>query len=55
MSICTDGAASMWGSLKGFVALAKQKKPEIVSAPYFLHREVLISKPIVHEMQKVLD
>jgi hypothetical protein len=45
----------MSGSLKGFVALVKQKKPGIIFTHNFLHRETLISKSVVPEVQKVLD
>jgi hypothetical protein len=55
ISICMDGAPSLSGSLEGFVALAKQKNPEIVCTHCFLHRETLISKLVVPEVQKVLD
>ena len=55
ISICTDGAPSMSGRLKGFIALAKQKNPVIVFTHCFLHREALISKSVVPELQKVLD
>jgi hypothetical protein len=36
ISICTDGAPSVLGSLKGFVALAKQKNPDIIFTSCFL-------------------
>jgi hypothetical protein len=55
ISICTDCAPSMSGSLKGFVILVKQKKPGTVFIHCFLHREALISKSAVPEVQKVLD
>jgi hypothetical protein len=55
ISICMDDASSMSGSLKGFVALAKQKNCGIVSTHYFLHREAFISKSVVPEIQKILD
>ena len=54
ISICTDGAPSMSGSLKWFIALAKQKNPVIVFTHCFLHRKALISKSLVPELQKVL-
>jgi hypothetical protein len=41
----------MPGSLKGFVALVKQKNPGIIFTPYFLQWEALISKSIVSEVQ----
>jgi hypothetical protein len=43
------------GSLKGFVTLAKQNNPGIVFMYPFLHSEVLISKSVVPEIQKILD
>jgi hypothetical protein len=43
----------MSGSLKGFVTLAKQKNPAIVFTHSFLHREALISKTVVPEVQNV--
>jgi hypothetical protein len=55
ISICIDGAHSLSGSLKGSVALAKQKNPGIVFTHCFLHKKALISKPVVPEDQKVLD
>jgi hypothetical protein len=54
-SICMDGDPSMLGSLKGFVTLAKQKNPGNAFTHDFLHRETLISKSVVPEVQKVLD
>jgi hypothetical protein len=41
----------MLGSLKGFVALAKQRNNGIVC---FLQRKTLTSKSVVAEVQKVL-
>ena len=55
ISICTDGAPSMSGSVKGFITLAKQKNPRIVFTHCFLHREALASRSLVPELQKVLD
>ncbi|XP_042234779.1 zinc finger BED domain-containing protein 5-like [Homarus americanus] len=55
ISICTDGAPSMSGSLKRFISLAKLKNPGIVFTHCFLHREALISKSVLPELQKVLD
>jgi hypothetical protein len=45
----------MLGSLKGFVALAKQKNPGIVFTHCFLHRAALISKSVAPDVQKLLD
>jgi hypothetical protein len=55
MSICTNSFPAMLGSLKGFVSLVKQKNLGIVFTHNYLHRETLISKPVVPEMQIVLD
>ena len=50
-----DGAPSMSGSIKGFITLVKQKNPHIVFTYCFLHREALVSRSLVPELQKVLD
>ena len=55
VGICTDGAPSMTGSLKGFVSLVKQKNPSVVTTHCFLHREALIAKTIAVEMKTVLN
>jgi hypothetical protein len=44
VGICTDGAPSMVGSIKGFITLAKQININIIHTHCFLHREALISK-----------
>ncbi|XP_060873899.1 protein FAM200A-like [Metopolophium dirhodum] len=44
ISICTDGAAAMTGRFKGFLTLAKNKKPNLITIHCFLHREALIVK-----------
>ena len=55
VGICTDGAPSMTGSLKGFVTLAKEKNPEIISTHCFIHREALMKRTLDAELQSVLD
>jgi hypothetical protein len=40
ISICTDGASSMLGSLKRFVTLAKQKNPGIVFTQFPAQRSL---------------
>jgi hypothetical protein len=52
--ICTDGASSMVGSMRGFASLVKNEYPD-VAAHCFLHREVLVSKTLRDEMKKVLN
>ena len=44
VGICTDGAPSMVGSIKGFVTLAKRANKDIISTHCFLHREALVEK-----------
>lgn len=55
VGICTDGAPSMVGSIKGFTTLAKKKNPNIISTHCFLHRESLISKTLPITLKSVLD
>ena len=55
VGICTDGAPSMIGSLKGFVSLVKQKNPSVITTHCFLHCEALIGKKIGVEFKMVLD
>jgi len=54
VEICTDGAPSMVGSVKGFVAFAKQKNSKIYVNHCFLHREVLIVKTLPTDLKSVL-
>jgi hypothetical protein len=54
-STCMDSVPFISGSLKRFIALAKQKNPRIVSTQYFLHREALVSKSVVPKFQEILD
>lgn len=54
-SICTDGAPSMTGSIKGFVTIAKEQNPGIMTTHCFLHREALVAKSIVGDLKLVLD
>jgi len=44
ISICTDDAAAMTGRFKGFLTLAKNKKPNLIKIHCFLHRETLMVK-----------
>jgi hypothetical protein len=55
ITICTTGAPSISGSLKEFVTLAKQKNSGIVFTHCFLPREALISKPVLSDIQKLLE
>jgi len=53
--ICTYGAPSMIGSIKGFVTLAKKYNKSILATHCFLHREALVAKTIGHQLKNVLD
>ena len=44
VGVCTDGAPSMVGSMKGFTSLVEKQNPNIVRTHCLLHREVLCSK-----------
>jgi hypothetical protein len=55
LGICTDGAPSMVGSMRGFASLVKKKENPDVTTHSFLHREVLVSKTLGDEMKKFLD
>ena len=54
MGLCTDGAPSMIGSIKGFVSLVEKVKSEIITTHCFLHREVLIGKKLNSDLTQVL-
>ena len=55
VGVCTDGAPSMTGSLKGFISLVKRKNPSVVTSHCVLHREALIAKTIGVDLKIVLD
>jgi hypothetical protein len=55
VGICTDGAPSMTGSVKGFVSLVKQKNPNLMTTHCFIHREALVAKTLKEELKLVLD
>lgn len=55
VGICTDGAPSMVGSIKGFCSLAKARNPKIISTHCFLHRESLVSKTLPATLKPVLE
>ena len=54
VGLCTDGAPSMIGSIKGFVSLVKKVNSEIITTHCFLHREVLIGKTLNSDLTQVL-
>ena len=55
VGICTDGAPSMVGSIKGFATLVKAKNPAVITTHCFIHREVLVSKTLDEGLKQVLD
>ncbi|KAM4748802.1 zinc finger BED domain-containing protein 5-like [Rhinophrynus dorsalis] len=55
VGVCTDGAPSMTGSMKGFVSLIKQQHPGIISTHCFLHKEALVAKTLAPEFKDVLS
>ena len=55
VGICTDGAPSMVGSIKGFVTLAKRANKDIISTHCFLHCEALVAKTLGLQLKGTLD
>ena len=43
-SVCTDGAPAMLGVRSGFLALVKQKNPNVIGMHCIIHREALASR-----------
>jgi hypothetical protein len=59
IGICTDEAPSMIGSIKGFISLVKKKNLKIIFIHCFiycfLHKEALVAKFLVGDLQNTLD
>ena len=55
VGVCTDGAASMVGSIKGLASFVKQQHPSIITTHCFLHREVLMAKTLGTKLKEVFD
>lgn len=55
LSVCTDGCPAMVGHLTGFLALVKKENPDIIFTHCFLHREALVAKSLVPELNDVLQ
>ena len=51
---CTDGAPAMTGLKSGFIKRVK-KNSSVIGTHCILHRKVLASKTLPHEMKEVLD
>ncbi|KAJ4941484.1 hypothetical protein JOQ06_011363 [Pogonophryne albipinna] len=54
-SICTDGAASMTGRVKGFVNKVRQVNPDVQITHCMLHREALVAKAMPPDLTAVLE
>ena len=54
VGICTDGASSMLGSLKGFTTLARKRKYYCLTH-CFLHCEALIAQTVDDDLRRVID
>lgn len=55
IGICTDGAPSITGSIKGFISLVKKINSKIIFTHCFLHREAIVEKSLVSDFQIILD
>ena len=55
VGICTDGAPSMVGCLKGFISYVKKQNENVLLTHCFIHREVLVVKTLGLELQQVLN
>ena len=56
ISVCTDGAPSMLGKHKGFVALlCEQEKQSILNFHCFVHQEALCAQSYGEELRKVMS
>jgi hypothetical protein len=55
VSICTDGATSMTGKVKGLKTKVHEVNPEIRFDHCFLHREAIFAKMLPVLLQSVLD
>ena len=55
VGICTDGASSMTGCLKGFVFIAQKQNSTIIHTHCFIHREALVAKTFTTALNSVLD
>uniref|UniRef100_UPI00358EC2D2 protein FAM200C-like n=1 Tax=Myxine glutinosa TaxID=7769 RepID=UPI00358EC2D2 len=53
-SLCTDGAPAMMGKRSGFVALVKDKCPDVIVTHCVLHRHALATKTLPKELGDVM-
>ena len=55
VGICTDGAPSMLGTVKGFTTLARKKNENIIITQCFLDREALIAQTVGNDLRRVMN
>lgn len=55
IAVCTDGAAAMTGSKKGFVSYVKQKNPTLQFTHCCIHREALMVKNLPEELLNTMN
>lgn len=55
IAVCTDGAAAMTGSKKGFVSCVKQKNPTVQFTHCCIHREALMVKNLPEELLNTMN
>uniref|UniRef100_A0A8C6KAH0 DUF4371 domain-containing protein n=1 Tax=Nothobranchius furzeri TaxID=105023 RepID=A0A8C6KAH0_NOTFU len=55
LACATDGAPAMVGRYRGFIALLKERAPDILTVHCILHRHNLVAKNISPQLHKSLD
>ncbi|PNF33765.1 hypothetical protein B7P43_G10211, partial [Cryptotermes secundus] len=55
VSVCTDGAASMTGRVKGFVAKVRKVNPNMRCDHSLIHGEAIVAKSLPFSLKVVLD
>ena len=55
LGICTDGAPSMLGSLKGFTTPARKENKNVIVTHSFLHREAPNAQALEDDLRRVID
>ena len=55
LDVCTDGAKSMTGSIKGMVSRIKKENPECSNSHCAVHRHQLATKGMPPDLSNVLD
>lgn len=55
VSVCTDGAASMTGRVKGFVGKVREVNPNLRTDHCLIHREAIVAKSLPSPLKIVMD